>query len=82
MPVDNEVSRALDADISMTHERLVSALAERLHEMGAGTKERYFAILTALVTKLETPEKTLRDVLREVVAESAGVLFAELGRDE
>jgi hypothetical protein len=76
---DFSLSHGLDADIRVTHERFVSAMGERLGEMGLETKERYFAVLSALVGKLETPEKPLRDVLQEMVAEAASLIFAELG---
>jgi len=79
---ERNLSQGLDADIKLTHERFAAAMEERLQEMAADTKERYFAVLAVLVEKLETPEKSLREVLRELMAESAGLIFAELGRED
>ena len=52
------VSRALDGDIAMAHERFVRAMEARLPTLELASKERYFAVLTSLVGKLEMPEKT------------------------
>ena len=80
MSTDPDLRSGLDADIKTTHERFLTAMDARLHEMGFETKERYFAVLSNLVAKLETPEKSLREVLQEVMAETASLIFAELGR--
>jgi len=42
------------------------------------SKERYFAVLSALVTKLEDPDKPLYLVLQEVIFESAPYIAQEL----
>ena len=78
MATDDEIARMLDSDIQLTHERFVTAMVTRLGEMPGETKERYFVVLSALVAKLETPEKSLRDVLQEMMAEAAGLIMAEL----
>jgi hypothetical protein len=72
------VSRALDGDIAMTHERFVRAMEARLPTLELESKERYFAVLTILVTKLEMPDKTMRDVLAEMMAEAGRHLMEEL----
>jgi len=72
------LSRALDGDIAMAHERFVRAMEGRLPTLALESKERYFAVLSALVSKLETGEKSLRDVLTEMMAEAAGHLMAEM----
>jgi hypothetical protein len=41
-------------------------------------KERYFAVLSALVGKLEAPDKPLRDILQEMMAEAATYVFQEM----
>jgi hypothetical protein len=72
------LSRALDSDIAMAHERFVRAMEGRLPALALESKERYFAVLSALVAKLETGDKSLREVLTEMVAEAAGHLMAEM----
>lgn len=72
------VSRALDGDIAMVHERFVRAMEARLPALELPSKERYFAVLTILVTKLETPEKTIREILGEMMAEAGRHLMEEM----
>ncbi len=79
MTPDEQLSHALDADIQLTHERFVEVMHARLGDMELPTKERYFAVLSILVSKLETPDKTLRQVLKELMSEVAGLILAELG---
>ena len=74
------LSAALDSDIKMTQERFVAAMEDRLAEMPLETKERYFAVLSLLVAKLEDPAKPLPQILQEVVAEGATMVMAELQR--
>jgi len=51
-------------------ERLASADVEDL--------EKYFAVLSRLVGKLEDQAKSLKTVAREMVAETAAVVLSEL----
>jgi hypothetical protein len=76
----SSVDAALLSDIAMTHERLISAMEGRLPNLPLETKERYFAVLSLLVAKLEIPEKPLGEILREMVAEAATHLLQEMGR--
>jgi len=78
MRTPKDFSSGLDADVLLTHERFVAAMAERLGEMPLDTKERYFAVLSLLVAKLEDPSKNLAGILQEMVAEAAGIVMAEL----
>lgn len=73
-----DISRALDKDIALVHKRFVRAMEQRLPAIPQESKERYFAVLSALATKLETPEKPLREVLTELMVEAGGHLMAEL----
>jgi hypothetical protein len=70
----------LDRQIAATHERFVQAMEARLPAMEPDTKERYFGVLSTLVTKLEHDGKSLRDVLNETVTEAASVIMLELAR--
>jgi hypothetical protein len=73
------LSQGLDSDISATHRRFLVAMESRLPAMNLETKERYFAVLSSLVSKLEMRDKSLRDVLQEAMSETAGYIFQELG---
>jgi RNA processing factor Prp31 len=79
MDPSQRLGRALDRDIEIAHERFVEAVGARLPELPLETKERYFAVLSLLVSKLEAHDKTLGDVIQEMIAEAAGHLFQELG---
>lgn len=72
------MARVLDSDIVMTHERFIAAMEARLGTMPPDQKERYFAVLSTLVNKLEDPQKSLREILQEMVNEAAALVFAEL----
>jgi len=73
------IHNALDNDIRLVHERFLVAMEQRLPAMQLDTKERYFVALSSLVGKLEAAEKSLRDVLQEMMAEVASYIFQEMG---
>jgi hypothetical protein len=73
------VSQDLDRQITTTHKRFMKAMEARLPSMRLETKESYFAVLSTLVIKLSDPEKPLREVLSEMMAETAGIIFQEMG---
>ena len=75
---DDLLSKGLDSDISTVHQRFALAMEKRLPGMGLDTKERYFAVLSALVSKLETEEKNLREILQEMMAEAATIIMQEI----
>jgi hypothetical protein len=77
-----DLSRALDGDIAMAHERLIAAMENRVPDLPLETKERYFAVLSILVGKLELPEKSLGEVLREMMVEAASHLIEEMGSSQ
>ena len=72
------ISKGLDMDISATHERFVEAMERRLPGMPVDSKERYFAILSSLVGKLETPEKEMRAILEEMMVEAGALILQEI----
>lgn len=72
------MSQALDKDIAFAHQRFVAAMEARLPGLEMPSKERYFALLTLLTGKLEAPEKTMREVLVEMMAEASRHLMEEL----
>ena len=72
------LSRALDGDIAMVHERFVQAMEARLPGLELPTKERYFAVLSLLVGKLEDPAKNMRDILVEMMGEAGRHIMEEM----
>ena len=72
------LSKGLDHDISAVHCRFMEAMERRLPTMALETKERYFAVLSALVSKLEMQEKNLRQILQEVMSESGAIILQEI----
>ncbi len=69
----------IDRQIAFTHTRFVAAMEQRLPHMPPETKERYFAALSILVSRLTDPDKSIREVLRETAAEAAAVIMQEFG---
>ncbi len=76
------ISHDLERQIIATQKRFQKAMKTRLARMSVASKERYFAVLSSLVAKLEDPDKPLREVLREVMLESAPYIAQELSEDQ
>jgi hypothetical protein len=74
----SEIERDLESQIRMTHDRFVAAMSTRLPMMPLEQKERYFAVLSALAIKLESPTKSLREILQEMMAEAATYVLQEI----
>ena len=74
------LSKGLDGDIALTHERFITAMEGRLPHMELETKERYFVVLNSLVGKLEMPEKKLGEILQEMMTEAATIIMQEMNR--
>jgi hypothetical protein len=72
------LSKDLDRQIIATHRRFVKAMDGRLAGMSLETKERYFAVLSTLVAKLESGEKSLREIMHEMMTEAASVILQEM----
>ena len=72
------LQKDLDRQIIATHRRFVKAMDGRLGSMSVETKERYFAVLSTLVDKLEASEKPMREVMQEMMSEAATVILQEM----
>ncbi len=80
MPTDyGLITKDMDKQINATHQRFQQAMEARLRGMRLESKERYFAVLCILVTKLEEPSKPMREVLREIMMEAAPYIAQEIG---
>ncbi len=72
------ITQDLDKQIIIAQQRFQKAMKARLRHMSLDSKERYYAVLSLLVTRLEVSHKPLREVLQEVVIESAPYIAQEL----
>src|SRR5262249_48946671 len=75
---ERALQKDLDRQIATTHRRFVKAMEGRVPTMSLETKERYFAVLSTLVGKLESPEKPMREVMQEMMSEAASLILQEL----
>lgn len=78
MSSSDMLSRALDGDIALAHQRFVQSMEARLPTLELTSKERYFAVLSMLVGKLEDPTKNMREVLVEMMAEAGRHIMEEM----
>lgn len=69
---------ALDGQILQTHERFSKAMEARLPSMDGEQKERYFVLVSKLVSKLEQHDKPLKQVLQESMGEILPLVMQEL----
>ena len=72
------LQKDLDRQIVATHRRFTKAMDGRLGSMSPETKERYFAVLSTLVDKLETLEKPMREIMQEMMSEAAHLILQEM----
>ncbi len=79
--MDAKVRAMLQSDIEMTQERFCGAMAGRLPDLADDTLERYFGALSKMVEKLEDHEKSLGQVLNEMLGEVATLVMQEMQRD-
>jgi hypothetical protein len=76
---DNEAIRdQLGADIAACQQRFVAAMTKRLPQMTLEERERYLALLSPLVGRLEETGKPLRQVFQETATEVLPILMQEL----
>lgn len=78
MKQDAKLKKLLLSQVTEAHGRYREVLEERLAKAEVEDIERYFGLLSRLVDKLEDDRKTLRQVAREMVTESAAQIIAEL----
>ena len=72
------LQKGLDRQIIATHRRFTKAMDGRLGSMSPETKERYFAVLSTLVDKLESIEKPMREIMQEMMSEAASLILQEM----
>ena len=72
------LQKDLDRQIVAIHRRFTKAMDGRLGTMSLQTKERYFAVLSTLVSKLEAVEKPMREIMHEMMSEAASLILQEM----
>ena len=78
-PSDREIKQHVLQQLTETHERFAELMEKKLGASSVDDVERYFGLLSRLIEKLEDDSKSLRDILREMVADYAAVIIAEMG---
>ena len=78
MSDSRRVAKDLERQILETHRRFSEARENRLGTMDLEQKERYFALLSLLVGKLEDASRPMKQVLQELVSEALPIVLSEL----
>ncbi len=78
MATDRDKHDYLRSQIAQSHLRLGELMDKRLGSSDVDDLEKYFAVLSRLIGKLEEPEKPLKVVAREMVSETAATVISEL----
>ena len=68
----------LDHHLGILHQRFTKAMDGRLQEMDPARKERYAAVLSLLVAKLENPALGLREILQEMMTDAMSFVLQEM----
>ncbi len=77
---EDPITEQLGRDIEMVHERLDEAIRKRLPGMSREERERYLALLSPIVAKIEEVDKPLRAVLQEALGELLPVVMQGLAK--
>ena len=71
----------LDIEIVEIHRRYIQVMEDmRLETISVETKQRYLQMIRNLTEKLEIPSKPLSEVVGEIMAEAAPLLFQAMQR--
>jgi len=74
-------SDPLDIEIVEIHRRYIQVMEDmRLETISVETKQRYLQMIRNLTEKLEIPSKPLSEVVGEIMAEAAPLLFQAMQR--
>ena len=76
MARENKSGNPLDQQICDIHRQYLKVFEEqRLDSISDSTKESYLAVLRSLTAKLEVPSKPLSEIVSEMMAEAAPLIF-------
>jgi hypothetical protein len=71
---------ARDREIAEAHRKYVETMEARLEGISDNTKEHYLKVLVSLTEKLAVPGKPLSEIVTEMMAEAAPLLFQAMQR--
>jgi hypothetical protein len=69
-----------DREIYTVHRRYVEVMEQRLPTISDDTKDNYLRVMRTLTEKLATPGKPLSEIVGEIMAEAAPLLFQAMQR--
>jgi hypothetical protein len=69
-----------DQQIFDAHRRYIEIMETRLETIGDDTKVHYLKVLVSLTEKLAVPGKPLSEIVSEMMAEAAPLLFQAMQR--
>ena len=69
-----------DQEIHEIHLRYIEVMSDRLESISDETKTHYLRVLRTLTEKLAVPGKPLSEVVGEMMAEAAPLLFQAMQR--
>jgi hypothetical protein len=69
-----------DKEIYEAHRKYIEAMEARLETITDDTKEGYLKVLMSLTGKLNVPGKPLSEIVTEMMAEAAPLLFQAMQR--
>ena len=78
MAAEDPVLADLGRQIVDVHDRFTEVMRARLPGMDREQRERYLALVSMLVGKLEDGRKSMKQVLQEMVGEALPLVMSEL----
>ena len=73
-------TNARDREIAEAHRKYVETMEARLDAITDDTKDHYLKVLVSLTDKLAVPGKPLSEIVTEMMAEAAPLLFQAMQR--
>jgi hypothetical protein len=75
MPRSIKFTNPRDQEIFEAHRKYIETMEARLETIGDETKAHYLKVLVSLTEKLAIPGKPLSEIVGEMMAEAAPLLF-------
>jgi hypothetical protein len=75
-----KLTNARDREIAEAHRKYVETMEARLDAITEDTKDHYLKVLVSLTDKLAVPGKPLSEIVSEMMAEAAPLLFQAMQR--
>jgi hypothetical protein len=75
-----KLSNPRDQEIFQAHRKYIEMMEARLETISDDTKSHYLKVLVSLTEKLAVPGKPLSEIVGEMMAEAAPLLFQAMQR--